>query len=204
MRILVAILTVLLLATPASARVYDRTEKLLQDARDGMTNALQTIEYEHHEIHAGSSYFIVSYDSIGSGEDISFTFTTPSGTKKSHLIFTITGKEPYRVTLWEDATITGGTGTTVTTYNANRDSSNTSGVTVSRDSTITSHGTILQRFNEGVAGTGPQSTSTPGTGGRASEIILDDGSTYLFVITSDAASNVVGYEFDWYEHTDKR
>jgi hypothetical protein len=45
---------------------------------DNMTKTLQTINYEHHEIHSGSHFFICDYDdSMAINDTIQFVVTTP-------------------------------------------------------------------------------------------------------------------------------
>jgi len=91
---------------------------------DSVTHALQTIEYEHHEIHSGSSFTCDFVQDVGSGATLSTIVITPNTTKWLHLVYEIEVQDESEFTIYEGA-ITG-TGTTITIYNRDRNNASTS------------------------------------------------------------------------------
>ena len=165
---------------------------------DASTNSLQTVDYEHHEIHSGSHYIICDYSSagLGSGTVIEFLFTTPNTAEWSHLTFSVFSATGATIELFSGATgITGGT--PITPRNNNGNSINTSNVTIIQDpSAITSDGTRIAGF---LAGAGRES----GFVSRSKENLLTQNSTALVRITSTASQNRISWCAEWYEHTNK-
>ena len=74
---------------------------------DASTNSLQTVSYEHHEIHSGSSYYTEGHTTLGDGtpDPVNFyaAFTTPSGTKYSHMTWTVTSSGITDISMYEGA-----------------------------------------------------------------------------------------------------
>ena len=73
---------------------------------DASTNSLQTIEYEHHEIHSGSSYYLEGHVQL---EDTGTTTTrvklmTPVGTKWGHFTWSITSNGITEINHYEGPT----------------------------------------------------------------------------------------------------
>lgn len=166
-------------------------------ALDDSTNSIQTIEYEHHEIHSGSHYNYCDYSlNESSGAIIEFVMTTPNTTKWVHLAFEVSSSEGATIELYEGTTgVTGGT--TITPRNNNRNSANTSDVTLVKDpSAITSDGIRASGY---LAGGG----RTAGFAERDREFVLKQNTAYLVRITSLAVSNDISWCAEWYEHTDK-
>jgi len=184
--------------------IVDKDHPGVNAQLDASTGAIATIEYEHHEIHSGSSYMAWAMQKTSNADDKSttVTLTTPNTTKWFHLIpFGETTGEAHFI-VKEGVTI--GTKTSdVTAYNRNR------------NSTKTSAGT-LQYFDEDATGEvtggtqiyhehlGAGRTSADATTGR-DEIILKQNESYSFVIENEgAAANIHNIILNWYEHTDKR
>jgi hypothetical protein len=165
---------------------------------DLSTRALETIDYEHHEIHAGSHYNICDYSAAGlaSGVVIEFVFTTPDTAEWSHLTFSVFSATGATIELYSGATgITNGTAITVRNNNGN--STNTSGVVVAKDPDgIAADGVRVAGF---LAGAGRDA----GFAERTKENILTQGSTALVRITSTASQNRIAWCAEWYEHTNK-
>ena len=165
---------------------------------DRSTNSLQTVDYEHHEIHSGSHYNLCDYSASGlaSGVVIEFLFTTPNTTEWSHLTFSVFSATGATIELYSGVTgITGGTAKTPINNNGN--SVNTSNVTILQDpSAITSDGTRVAGF---LAGAGREA----GFVSRSKENVLTQGSTAMVRITTTAAQNQISWCAEWYEHTDK-
>jgi hypothetical protein len=163
---------------------------------DGMTNAVMTIEYEHHEIHGGSMFRAGENASLENNGTRSILIVTPDTTKWAHLQYSLSSTLEVEFEFYEDGNITGGTA--VTTYNRNRNSSTVSGVLVYHTPTITTTGTLLAQRREGAG----KSAGTQTLG--VAEWILKQNAKYLFRVTSRAGAgttNYINWWIVWYEHT---
>ena len=160
------------------------------------TLALNVMNYEHHEIHGGSHFMIADYAlNQAAAAEIDFVMTTPDSGKWSHMTVGFSSSDGATLDVYEGASgVSGGTATTP--LNNNRNSSNASVLTVTKDPTAVTPGTKIAGF---IAGGSRES----GFAVREREIILKQNTTYLFRITSLANSNDIGFEGEWYEHTDK-
>jgi len=159
---------------------------------------MNTLDYAHWEIHSGSHYFYENYVELGNGGIQSIEITTPDTTKWAHLLFSVHSDLTAIIELLEGPAAGTG-GSEVTPVNNNRNSSNTSGLTVKTGVTAGAGGTSLMKRHIG-SGTNP-SSARPGEASRDSEILLKQNTIYLLKITSGAASNNVDYRLSWYEHT---
>lgn len=164
---------------------------------DAATHALETIEYEHHEIHSGSS-FTVSYSAdIGNGANLDIAVITPDTTKYAHLTYEFDVEAESDFKIYEAATLTAGTA--IAAYNRNRNSLTAATTSVTHTPTsITTGTTIIRDFHIG-------SGRTWGGGDRAQhEFILKRNTKYLIRLTNATANNnYMAIKLDWYEHTDK-
>ena len=200
------LLTLVVLLTALSGLAHAERKKVIITDPTGQfdmkldrhTGALQTVDYAHHEIHSGSHFYISSHTTLASGADVAFGLQTPDSTKWTHLIFEYASTGQTDFDVYEDATYSGGSA--VGSFNSNRNSGKTTGMTIVSDPTVTSSGTWIVSHSGGVTGNAVQ---TKGTGtSRDSELILKSNSKYLFVFTSGSDSNIVSYDAYWYEHTD--
>ena len=188
---------------------------------DKATDVNIQISYEHHEVHAGSSYTI-HYDNTTSSDDdhrTAMAFTTPNTTKWLHAVIKITASSPAEFFLYEAATgLDLDDGSAATIMNRNRNSSNTSAVlsiddpavasTVTTydegelsDATVATTGTTLTHYVL-AGGDGPKAVGGSARGSQ--EWILKQNTIYLLVLQNIGASaNLHEIEVDWYEHTDK-
>lgn len=66
---------------------------------DDSTHAISTIEYEHHEIHAGSHYFVGGYTTLDLGQKIDFCLQTENSTNRNSI------KTTNLVNIQADATV---------------------------------------------------------------------------------------------------
>lgn len=164
---------------------------------DNSTHSLQTIEYEHHEIHAGSHYNYCDYTAAGlvSGAITNIVIQTSNTDELVHLALEAYSATGATIELYEGATGISG-GTTITPRNNNRSSTNTSNTTIILNPTITTDGTRAAGF---LAGAGRNA----GFADRDKENILARNTIYLARITSTAAQNRISWCMEWYEHTDK-
>lgn len=168
---------------------------------DAMTESLQTIDYEHHEIHSGDHFFYCNFATLGSGASIDFGVTTPNTTKWAHVTFEISGTSQTEFYIYEASAFTGGT--TVTAINNNRNSATASTLVIVANPTVTSVGTLLSMQSKGLAGTNPASADSAGVTERNREIIFKQNTKYILRITSRDTNNIVSYCANWYETISK-
>ena len=184
---------------------------------DASTNSIQTIEYEHHEIHSGSSFTVAIHDdSVASGQGLSIAFKTPTSAKLIHLIVEVMSSGEAVTTLLEDASSTadGDGETAVVPINRQRDSGGAT--TVLEDTTTGAFETVgVNTYPEAVAWadhpTGTTidviSSGSGNKGGGAargtSEFVLARTTVYSVNMQSKAAANAMILKLDWYEHEDK-
>ena len=181
--------------TQLKTTVYDEAGNPLEI--DDTTGSIQSVEYEHHEIHSGSHYNLCDYV-LGQGlnDTIEFVVTTPNTTKWGHLTFSVFSSTGAIIDTFEGTTGVVG-GTTLTPRNNNRNSVNTSAMTVIQDpASIVDDGNDAGGYLAGA-------NRSAGFVSRDNEVILKQNTTYLFRITSLAASNNISWCFEWYEHTNK-
>lgn len=183
----------------SSAVMYGRVDDntVVPIKLDGSTQDIQVVEHEHAEIHSGDHYNYCDYAlAQGLGAIIEFVFTTPNTTLWTHLVFEVFSSTGATIELYEGTTTVAG-GTTITPRNNNRNSANTSSITLIKDpASIGGDGTRAAGF---LAGAG----RTAGVVIRDREYVLKQNEAYLVRVTSLAASNNIGWCAEWYEHTDK-
>lgn len=170
---------------------------------DPATESFQVVDYEHHEIHAGSHYFIAEVTTLANNAVYDLQFTTPDSAKWIHFVFELAPNAEIEWYIYENVTVNQ-VGTTITPINNNRNSSNTSGATVAGImNTSVSNANIdtaiagATTLAHGIAGAG----RTAGLVTRGREIILKQNTAYSFRAVGNAAADV-SFEVEWYEHTD--
>jgi len=168
---------------------------------DASTHTVQTIEYEHHEIHAGSHYFICGFETLADNAETNFAITTPNSEKETHMTFDIGGSSQTEILIYEDSAVTNGD--PATPINNNRNSDNDSGLVIVKDPTVGTQGSLIYSSSSGKAGTNPSRADLSGLVARDREIILKNNATTIFRIISRDGDNVVSYCGEWYEHTPK-
>lgn len=166
---------------------------------DSSTHTLQTIEYDHHEIHAGSSFFYTDSVELASAATQDYLITTPNTTKWAHFIFSATGNAITQAQLYEGADRTGTTSQTI--YNMNRNSATTATVTVHKGTSGgTTDGTLIWQLK---SGSSSGASRTPMASERQNELILKQNTKYILRITSGTNANLTNVRLQWYEHTEK-
>ena len=180
---------------------------------DSSTGATNIVEYAHHEIHGGSHYTAMwSVADIGAATNdlMSLTFVTPDTTKWPHMIVLFNGVGGALCTVREGGAGGASPTGTVTCFNNNRNSSNTSGLkdiagakgVISYDASVDSNGLLI--VNEYIGGASTNQNKAGGgaeSGGRY-EWILKQNTRYQVALTSMAtvAASIV---LHWYEHTNR-
>lgn len=172
---------------------------------DDSTNSIQTIEYEHHEIHSGSSFFVNGYQDLSINNVLDFTFVTPDTTKQIHLTWNIDTESETLWYIYEDAIATNALAGAVVPLNNNRNSLTASvavlkyevqtNLTAANSDTNVSAATTLE---SGISGTGKNS----GDDKRSNELILKRNTIYCLRAVATAAG-FIDFKMHWYEHTPK-
>ena len=169
---------------------------------DEITRTLQMIDYAHHEVHEGNGYSVsVEFADLDTGINGDLYFKTPNSAVWDHIIAAFYTSAAAKFYLREAPTITA-SGTLLTSYNQDRNSSNTTSVVARSSPTITAggSGTLIDRARGGGGiGAGRFGGSTVGR----SEWILKQNTIYLFRIVSEADNNKAMIELKWYEHTNQ-
>lgn len=179
------------------APIYKTGDSTYQSPRlDMSTHAQNVIDYEHHEIHAGSHYNYCDYQlNNASAATIKFTVTTPNTSTWGHLTFNIYSSQGATIEIYEGSTGISG-GSSIAPRNNNRNSANVSSFTILKDPTVSTPGTRASGF---LAGAGREA----GMISRDKENVLKQNTSYYFLITSLANSNDISWCFEWYEHANK-
>ena len=166
------------------------------------THALIVVEYSHHEIHGGSAYFVI-YSALADDTDvIEIRIQTPDTTKWAHMTIDIEAALAATVEMWEPTTKTHEAGNVLTALNRNRNSTNTSGLTICHTPGGAQAGAATITEYVGAATVSGRVSAGGHAGGR-NELILDQNNDYLIRVTSRADDNALTIVLDWYEHTNK-
>lgn len=162
-----------------------------------LTGALVTIDYPHHEIHAGN-YYSVSYRSPDDGnlaDNGSIAYALTTGSVYAHLIAMGACGGDAELALYEAPDISAGT--PVTPLNHNRISTHVSTVTVVRDPTVNDTGDLLDMLLV-PGGTGGNAIGS--TGNQREEWILAPATVYLVRIINRAGNaQPASLKAEWYE-----
>jgi hypothetical protein len=169
------------------------------------TGAQVTVSWEHAEIHEGDHYYLsgsVTLDSAAS-DFVDFGVVTPNTTEWAHMTFELSSSGQFTFTVYEGMAFASSDGTAIVPFNSNRNSLNTSSLTI-----VTNPG-----YTEAASDiiVGPQTFGKDGNvvqvvGGslsRARELVLKQNTNYIYRIKSSTAANVINYTAEWYEHTNK-
>lgn len=168
---------------------------------DSTTYAVEVIDYSHHEIHAGSHYYIQGFLELGSGVSHSVSIVTPDTAKYSHFLYAINSTGICTTEFFEGVSGGGTSGTVVTILNNNRNSTKVSGMVLTSNVTpATGYVTRLEYAKWGADGF---KDNIGGGSGRDDELILKRNTKYVRRFLSGAASNIIQFKASWYEHTDK-
>ena len=172
---------------------------------DASTNSLQTVDYEHHEIHSGSHFFVISYVDLAINHVLQFTWQMPNTTTWTHWTWNISTESETLWQVYEGGTINSALANAITPLNNNRNSATASGTTMryedhanlaAADADVDVSGALL--IESGISGAGKEG----GVAGRSNELILDQNQLYVLRGTATAAG-YVNFNMQWYEHADK-
>jgi hypothetical protein len=190
--------------------------KFINNGIDGITNAHTIIDYAHHEVHGGSSFTTEFADNtMANAETIIIVFKTMAGTKKIHMLSSMTTLVGGSLQIWEGATWTTNTGALLPIINRKRETTMASSG-ILEDLTATPAFTETNNMlvnptglNIGAATSihlhyayGERGKIGAGTQRDIDEYILKPETQYAIVFTAIGASNKGQIILNWYEHTD--
>jgi len=185
-----------------AANMFGRvSDTVVKNARlDASTEAQITITYGHHELHDGTAYSCSDVVNVSSTTQY-WMVTTPDTTAWAHMIFDAECTGEMLLTITEGADRTGTTA--LSKINHNRNSANTSGLTMHRGySAGTTNGAVTLRSTRvGSTGVGSKTISGGGLRGQ-NEYILKQNTKYIIAATT-YANVYVSLHLEFYEHTDR-
>lgn len=169
-------------------------DRFLHDAFLNFSDkGLSVIATDHRHIHDGTAFHVSGQAAVDSAANYTLHFAAPA-TGEMHLTWSVRGSGEANVTFYEDPTFdTDGEGTAVTPVNRKRDGGASPTMLVYHTPTVTDSGTLL--FTEHF-GTG---RTVGGESRQTAEWELAPSTSYLLIITSEAAGNDINWLVDWYE-----
>ena len=160
------------------------------------TQETPVITREHNEIHNGRTFRTYDSFTLGSAATQDYTILTPAAPTYAHFTLDLDGSAVTQFQVFEGATATGGSASTI--WNANRNSVATAAVVVTKGPTVTITGTQMWIYNGG-------SSTNQSKGAAAAQFnaewILKANTKYLVRFTSGTASNLCNIGLNWYEAT---
>jgi len=174
---------------------------------DGSSSAITTMEYEHHEIHSGSHYFVKGFlEIIGVDDVLDFTWQMPDTSKWTHWIWSIFTEKAISWYIYEDVVATNALANTMTPFNSDRNSDKTSGTvlkyelqadlaTANADTAVGGDAILLKSGQLG-------DNKSGGVDSRTHELILKQGSLYCLRAVASSAG-YINFDMEWYEHTNR-
>lgn len=168
---------------------------------DASTHTLQTITYDHHEIHGGVSYQVSISDSNINVTPLRIKMVVPAQAARIHALVYGVSSGDSTFTITENPTGGASGGTTLTAINKRRDSANTSSTTLTGGVTAPTGGTVLTTETHGF----DKHKISGETRGTAEWVFGKTGTseTYVFELESATADVVGNLLVTWYEHADK-
>ena len=89
---------------------------------DASTNSLQTVSYEHHEIHSGSAYYAEGHTTLATAGEYYLKFVTPDTAKWGHFTWIISSNGITNISAFEGSSggMAGGSRQTIHAHNRNK------------------------------------------------------------------------------------
>jgi hypothetical protein len=161
---------------------------------DGISGNQLVLEPEHGAIHGGTHYVATLYDADLDSSSMSVMITTPVNSTYIHFIADVEANNSGVWTFSEAPNATGGTA--MVSYNNKRTETTASPATITSNPTITSVGTVLDRFIIGADG--PGSNGSGGAVGHRNEWLLAPETKYLVQFTADNDNTKVVIRMPYY------
>lgn len=189
-----------LLSSPVKSGQIRRLEVLVGSPLDSTTGAIETIDYAHHEIHAGSHYFVVYSALKDNAGTVEVRIATPDTTKWAHMRIVVDFGLAGTAQMWSGTTKTHVADNAIIPMNRNQNSTSTSGLTICHTPAGAEAAAALLTQYVGSA-TVSGKAAGGGNATNEAEFILKQNTAYLIRGTSRADGNSVSIILDWYEHT---
>lgn len=184
---------------PSKIMFYGKDSRLytLEEifAVDKLDNTLVGIEYFHYKTHEGVAYTANRTVTHGAGASPNILIVTPDSTTKAHFFFQAVSDAALTVTFYESADYIGGT--SLSSYNRDRNSPNSSSLVLTYDATD----------DGGGKGTGIWVFS----GGANKEVVMSNREHMEFILkrntkylleTVGTSGDIITILTDWYEVKD--
>jgi hypothetical protein len=177
--------------------------RVLIGPTDKISNMPVIIDYDHHQLHEGETFYwdVMSVAGLAATSSKDILFTVPNitipGTNTAvglcpHFRFEVIADSYSQAFLYEGPTVTGA-GTARTPIAKERNGTYTPKLVIGEDPTITGVGTPLyQMLFAGAGKAGGISTA-------ATEFVLKNNTVYLFRFTSQTNGCKYLLRFEWYE-----
>jgi hypothetical protein len=181
-------------ATAGYVHLTDGTYTNEFDAVDG---AQVSIDLAHHKVHEGEHYTVTDSATINSGAANRkvWRFTTPNTAVRMHFVLSFSSTLSGVLTWNENPTLNvAGTGLTI--FNSDRNSLNTTTLTVFKDTTLTGDGSPLATV---VIGTNAPATRIGGNTRINAETILKQNEDYVLMFTADLNATIIAMVVEFYE-----
>ena len=184
---------------------------------DSSTHTLQVIDYEHHEIHGGSTFRVQhnqdNIPAVGSNGCLVIAFYVPDQAKEPHMLWETSHEGNMTVTLYEGVTLNASAGSDRAVKQSNRNSANTSilqsyasGALLSNEVAV-GENSVDNIYSGGSIISLKRDYSTKNTAGgqsRRNEVILKTNTNYAFCLSNNESTTQGGQiRLEWYEHTPK-
>lgn len=163
------------------------------------SDALVTIDFDHHEIHEGCHFTATVYDAdVDIAAPKYVRVTAPNTATRIHMILFVSGDGGFLFQFYENPTLLAA-GAGVTAYNNDRNSGNAATATVFQDTTTqgpNNDGTLLD-----ASYSGGEKKRVSGDIGSRDEWILKQDEDYLVKVTADADNTKITVIAKWYEES---
>lgn len=160
--------------------------------RDSTSGALITVDNALRLIFDGAAFHVSDVNIVPNTNSRTLLLTTPNTTKRVHIAFKIGTNVLVQYFLYENPTISN-TGTAVTSYNRDRNSSSAATLTVKHTPTVSDVGTILSQ--------GYLVTNNINNERVEDRLwVLKQNEEYLLRVTNNSGGNAyITILVDWYE-----
>ena len=162
----------------------------------GGADSVRIIDYAADKIDVGSAFVISSVKDVTDAGSFLINVTTrPSS--RMHVVPSTLSELEAEYQVWEAPTVTV-TGTVLTPINRNRAATKTSLAVWHQDSLFGNSGTLLIKRHWGAAG---KATAVGGENTGRNGFLLQSGTTYLFKLINETASNnQMTWVLDYHSH----
>ena len=177
-----------------------RVDELSNESWDDKTQAITTIDAVHKRIHDQKHFkYTTYYADIDDPSGAKFAFFVTGTAEPQHVIPIGGWSAGARIELWEDVTVTGGTG--VRGFNSDRNVSDGSLHNLKIYSGIAVYDTTKsgERIHVSYDGAAGFLANMPGGASRENEFILNGNIYYLLWLRPDADNTKGGLGLSWYE-----